>query len=200
MKKITLSSLLAALAALLALASPATAGTLTITSGPTFTPDTAFTNNTIQIDTIVVGGLVHILGGATITPDASNQVNNRHWRRLFRRHGRYILRRLQLHGRSEYHYPGHLHTFRHGNHPGHPGRFQHHGTLTPGLHKYEGTFQAPIPFPFATSGTFSGTLQLDFTSTNGPLAAAPGTLDLTIQQIDFQLTRRPPLCRLLRSS
>ena len=51
----------------------APAGTITITSGPTFTPESAFTNNTIVVDTSQ-GSLAHVEGGATVTPDASNQV------------------------------------------------------------------------------------------------------------------------------
>lgn len=75
MKKIARSSLIAAAAALLSLTSPATAGTLTVDDGPNFVPDTAFTNNTIVIDTTIgEGALVRITGGATVAPtDASNQ-------------------------------------------------------------------------------------------------------------------------------
>ncbi len=56
----------------------------------------------------------------------------------------------------------------------------------PGLHKYEGTFAAPAS-PIAVAGSFTGSLVLDFGLTRAPLAAAPGTLDLVIQQLDFKL-------------
>ena len=49
-------SLISAGAGLLAMAGYAAAGTLTVTSGPNFTPDTAFSNKSIVVDTIVVGG------------------------------------------------------------------------------------------------------------------------------------------------
>ena len=48
------------------------AGSLTVATGPTFTPDTAFTNNTITLDTTVGAELIRILGGATITPPERN--------------------------------------------------------------------------------------------------------------------------------
>lgn len=52
--KTTLCSSIAALAALLSQVSPAAAGMLTITSGPNFTPDTAFTNNTINVNQVIM--------------------------------------------------------------------------------------------------------------------------------------------------
>ncbi len=75
MKKIAATSLIAAAAALLASANPATAGNLILNeTSPTFTPDTAFTNNTIVIQTTVeFSTFINLNGGATITPDASNQ-------------------------------------------------------------------------------------------------------------------------------
>ena len=71
MKKTIATSLLSAVAALL-LASPATAGTLTIDNGPNFTPPDDFTNNTIMLaPSIEQGSLVQITGHATVTPASS---------------------------------------------------------------------------------------------------------------------------------
>ncbi len=66
MKKIT-CSLLAVLAALLTVASPATAGILTLDDGsPSFTPPDNFIDNTIVANTVVVGGLIDLTGNATL--------------------------------------------------------------------------------------------------------------------------------------
>ena len=66
------------------------------------------------------------------------------------------------------------------------------GTIDPGLHIYSGTAEQPVPFPFPSTGNFSGVLTLTFGSSSptpvaAPSAAAPGTLSLTVQQIDFKL-------------
>ena len=61
----------------------------------------------------------------------------------------------------------------------------------PGLHEYEGTFAAPA-FPAPLAGNFTATLVLDFGITMGaPSGAAPGTLDLLVQQIDIKLDPIP---------
>jgi hypothetical protein len=151
MKKIALSSLIATSAALLSLASPATAGILNVTSGPNFTPDTAFTNNTIVVDTIVVGGLVHLIGSATVTPDATNMAT-------IDVSGNYSADAGDLFS-AAYSFTADLNidtpaTYTiSGTADGVPGGLSATGTLMPGLHKYEGTFQAPVPFPIALPGT-----------------------------------------------
>ncbi len=189
MKKFAVSSLGAAVAAFLAMASPAKAGTLTVTSGgPTFTPDSAFTNNTIQLDTTVEGGLVHLIGGATVTPGATPAVTVDIGGDYSADAGDILSVAysftvdLNIPTPVAYVISGTATVL------GNPVDFSANGTLMPGLHQYEGTFQAPINFPVAASGTFSGKLELDFgTGAAATLAAAPGTLDLSIQQIDFQL-------------
>jgi hypothetical protein len=67
MKKTAAYFLAGAIGELLSLVSPVTAGVFTLTDGPNFTPPSAFTNNTIEVDTIVVGGLIHVQGGTTIS-------------------------------------------------------------------------------------------------------------------------------------
>jgi len=61
------------------------------------------------------------------------------------------------------------------------------GVIEPGLHE----FQRAVAFPLGLlplSGTFSGTLTFDFGAPNVKNeGAAPDTLDLTVQQIDFML-------------
>jgi hypothetical protein len=71
-----------------------------------------------------------------------------------------------------------------------PVPFHGDGTLVPGLNRYEGEEVAPFVFLFADSGDFSATVVLDF-GASGALAAAPGSLDITIQQIDVKLDPTP---------
>lgn len=193
MKKIALCSSIAALAALLSQVSPAAAGILFVTSGPNFTPDTAFTNNTIKVNTTVDGrgGGIDIVGGATITPDASNQA-------VIGLSGNYSAAvgdmftaaysftvDLNIDTPATYTVAGSAVVL------GVPVDFSASGMLLPGLHKYEGTLSAPVSFPVAIAGTYSVMLTLDFGSVTSPLAAAPGTLALGIQQIDVNLDPFP---------
>ena len=187
MKKITFFSLIAALAALLSFATPATAGILNLTSGPTFTPDSAFTNNTIKANTIVVGGLIDLVGGATVTPDDSNTA-------MIAITGDYSADAGDIFSVA-YSFTVDLNTASpvtyvlSGNVTvlGLPVEFSTDGTLLPGLHRYEGTIEVPVSFPLPTTGTFAGMLEFDFGPGLAPLNAVLGTLDLNIQQIDFQL-------------
>ena len=192
MKKTFVSILGAATAALLTLASPATAGILTLDDGsPTYTPDSAFTNNTIVVDTVVVGGLIHVVGGVTVNAVGTNNA-------MIDVSGTYsadagdtfsiaysFTADFNLPTAVPYTLSGSIDVF------GTPQAFEVNGTLMPGLHQYEGTAQVPVPFPTSASGTFSGSLTLDFLGPMAPLAAAPGTLDLNFQQLDFQLDPTP---------
>ena len=185
MKRNLLVSLSAAALALLALASPGRAGILHLVSGPTFTPESAFTDNTIMADTTISPDLIHISGSTTVTPDASNMAT------------------IDLAGTYDadagdtfsvaYSFTVDL------NIPtpvaytlnatvvilGTPVDVTSTGMLMPGLHKYEGAAQSPtFPVP-AVAGSFMASLTLD--TSGGVLAAEEGTLDLAIEQLDFQL-------------
>jgi hypothetical protein len=167
----------------------APAGTITITSGPTFTPESAFTNNTIVVDTSQ-GSLTQVSGNATITPDATNQVT------------------AEISGTYSAN-PGDVFSLAYSfvvdlNAPtpvtytadgmatimGIPVPFHGGGTLVPGLNRYEGEEVAPFAFFFADSGDFSATVVLDFGGL-GALAAVPGSLDITIEQIEVKLDPNP---------
>src|SRR5438270_3523800 len=182
--------------ALLAFAIPVFAGTLTVTSGPTFTPNAAFTNNTIKIVTLhnppgVTGDLARVSGGATITPPASNSA-------AIDFAGSYtantgdtfstaysIVIDSNLPRPFTYTVRGSVTLF------GSPQNFSNTDTVLPGLHQYKGALQTSVSFPIAASGTYSATLSLDFGSASDSgavvLSAAPGTLNLSISQLDFQL-------------
>ena len=167
----------------------APAGIITITSGPTFTPESAFTNNTITVDTSQ-GSLAHVEGGATITPDASNQV-------MIQISGTYSANAGDILSIA-YSFTADLNSDTPVAYTangivtilGIPVPFDGGGTLMPGLNKYEGESQAP-PFFFADSGTFSATVTADFGSTGTLQTVAPGTLALTIQQTDVKIDPTP---------
>ena len=188
MKKLSLTSLGAVCAALLTLASPATAGILNLTDGPNFTPPDAFTNNTIIANTIVNGGLIDLVGGATITPDTSNTA-------AIDLSGTYSAEAGEKFSLA-YSFTVDLNIPEPVSYTlkatvtvaGSPIDVTSTGTLMPGLHKYEGTAESPN-FIAALAGDFSGSLTLDFVSpTAAILSATAGTLDMNIQQIDFKLS------------
>jgi hypothetical protein len=190
MKKIAACSLIAATAALLSLATPAVAGVLTLDDGsPTYTPPGDFTNNTIVADTIIVGGLIHLAGDVTVTPDASNVA-------MVEITGTYSAEMGEIFSVA-YKFAADLNTeipvtfTLSGTVSGVPIP-PIDGTIEPGLHVYEGTAAMPFPFPGHVSGDFSGTLTLNFAASgNQPAVAAPGSLDLSVQQIDFKLDVLP---------
>jgi hypothetical protein len=190
MKKLKVYSLIAAGAALLAFATPAFAGTLTVTSGPTFTPDTAFTNNTINVVTLhsppgVTGDLVKLSGTATITPPASNSATVDIAGSYSANAGDLLSAAYSFTIDSNVSGPVTYTVRGSATILGSPQNFSKTDNVMPGLHQYRGTVQLPIAFPFPASGTFSGTFSLDFGS--AALSAAPGTVNLRIQQSDFQL-------------
>jgi hypothetical protein len=194
MKKLIASSLSAAVAALLSLASPATAGTLTVTSGdvPIFTPDTAFTNNTIQVEVIsnpagVTGDVVRISGGGTVTPPLTNMAAVDIAGTYSALAGDMVsvayafTTDLNAVNPAQYTISGTVDVPIIGTVP-----FSTSGTIANGLHQNKGEVQVPANFLIPASGNFTGTLTLDFSAPTTPLAAS-GTLDLAIQQIDLQL-------------
>jgi hypothetical protein len=191
MKKTAAFLFIGAIAELLSLVSPVTAGVFTLTDGPNFTPPSAFNNNTIEVDTIVVGGLMHVQGGTTISSAETDSA-------IIDLSGDYsadardvfsiafsFTANLNMEAPIPYRITGA------GTDPSNPFGFSYTGMLLPGLHRYEGMFASTIDIPVATAGTFSGSLQLDFGGGAAPSAVPPGTVDLNIQQIDFQLDPLP---------
>jgi len=187
MKKLVAGTSIAALAALLSLATPMLAGSFTV-ADPTFNPDTAFTNNTISLDETVGAELIRLHGGATITPDTNPQVS------------------IELDGgysadagdtlSSAYSFVVDMNALASVNYTlsgsavvyGVTVPFSATGTLDPGLHLYQGTISVPEAiFPTATTGTWNAALTLDFGAGASPDSADPGTLQILIQQIDIQL-------------
>ncbi len=190
MKKTTISALIAAIAAILSPASPATAGMLTLDDGsPSYTPPGNFLDNTIMVDTVVVGGLIHLTGDVTVTPAEGNVAT-------IAVSGTYSAEMGEKFSVA-YKFAADLNTdvpvtyTLTGTVSGVPIP-EIDGTIETGLHLYEGAAEMPFPFPAPTAGDFTGTLTLDFgASGNQPLVAEPGSLNLSVQQIDFQLDALP---------
>lgn len=197
MKKLNVYSLIVTAATLLAFATPAFAGTLTITSGPTFTPSAAFTNNTIRVETLhsppgVTGDLVKLSGDATITPPASNSASIDIAGSYSANAGDLVSAAFSITIDSNISGPVTYTVRGSATYLGSPQNFSKTDTVLPGLHQYRDAIQTPISFPFPGTGIFSGTVRLDFGSASASRAAAvsaaaPGTLNVSIQRCDFQL-------------
>ncbi|MGI8956966.1 MAG: hypothetical protein ACR2II_08645 [Chthoniobacterales bacterium] len=194
MKKLVAYSVVAATAALLSSASPRKAGVLTLDDGsPTYTPPANFSDNTLVANTIIVGGLIDVTGTTTVMPAEGNTAT-------IAVSGNYSAEVGDIFSVA--------YKFAADNNTGAPITYTLNGavsgvpipalagTIEPGLHVYEGTAQQPTPASFPVAGNFLGELTLTFSSTsrtpsNAPSVAAPGTLDLLVQQIDFKLDALP---------
>ena len=178
-------------AGLLAFASSSFAGILNIESGPTFAPQTAFTDNTITVNTTVEGGLIALQGTATITPPADTNTVS------IDLSGNYSAEAGEKFSLA--------YSFSIDLNLPEPVAYQiaatvdiggvlvpvmGSGTLMPGLHKYEGSAEAPA-FMAPDARSFTTTFQLTFSPTGSALLAAAGTLDLDLQQLDFKLDPLP---------
>lgn len=182
------------------IANEAGAGTFTITSGPTFTPASAFTNSTIQVTVVhnppgVSGDVVRMTGNATITPGSASSAmvdvsGNYHVDAGDSASASYsFILNSNYAGNVTYKLQGSVTVPFFGQQ-----NFSKDGTVTPGLNLYRGTFQTPAKSPAAVDGTFNGTLQLNFSHSSAfsvapesaETTAAAGSLDLSIEQFDLQ--------------
>ncbi|MGI9088911.1 MAG: hypothetical protein ACR2HH_14405 [Chthoniobacterales bacterium] len=189
----------------LALALPAFAGSLTVTSGPTYNPSTDFAGSTITVKTThqATGDVISLTGDTTITPPPlgltgsdsisftanftanpgdlaalaySFTVNSTDPRNFdYRVTGTVVIAGIPLPYTSE-------------------------GTITPGTHTYAASAMSPMAFVTTTSGTFTGQLSIipiiqlpiaESPSGQGKAAAA-GTLAVSITRGDFSLTGGTP--------
>jgi hypothetical protein len=185
------SKLSTTIAALFCLTGFASAGTLTITSGPTFTPSTAFTNNTITVEVIsnppgVMGDLVRITGGATIVPPTENIATVDIAGMYAASAGDTVsvayafTTDLNSVNPVQFTISGTVDIF------GITFPFETSGTITNGLHQFKDTIDAGVSLLPGTSGNFTAMLTLDFSQPTAA-SAASGTLDIAIQQLDIQL-------------
>lgn len=195
--------------ALLAFASAAFAGTLTVTSGPTFSPVDAFTDNTIKVETFhnppgVTGDIVKLSGGATVVPPPSNTAMVEVSGNYTANPGDAISAAYSFTINSTVSRPVSYTVQGSATVLGSPANFTKTDSVLPGLHQYRGTVQLPISFPFAASGTFTASFTLTFGSSasNAPASsAATEALVLRIDQANVQLAPTaatlPPHCRAL---
>jgi hypothetical protein len=184
MKKITACILLAAAAAFCATTGSLRAGTLTLDDGsPSFVPPEAFTNNSLSVDTTIGDpGLIHISGFTTVTPPSDQMATIAVSGTFSADAGDKFSVAYRF--STDLNADGPITYTLSGSINGVPIP-DSTGTIEPGVHIYQGTAESPT-FPFPIAGNFSGTLTLDFANQGG--AAFPGTLDLSVQQLDFQLS------------
>ncbi|HEY3602837.1 MAG TPA: hypothetical protein VGK72_12865 [Chthoniobacterales bacterium] len=185
MKKLAALVLLAATAAFCSIVGPLRAGTLTLDPGsPSFIPPEAFDPNTIMVDTTTETSLIHLSGFATVTPPGVTETATVQVSGMFSADpgdefsvAYRFASDLNADGPITYTISGDINGIPIPDIT---------GMIDPGLHVYEGTAELPA---LVTAGTFNGTLTLDFANSGG--TALPGTLDLTLQQLDFQLAPTP---------
>ncbi len=188
MKKNMVRTLVAAVAAFFSVVGPVSAGILTLDGqSPSFTPPGDFSKNTIVADIVAEGDLIHLAGSTTVSP---GDVNNTAVVAVSGTYSAIAGEKFSM----AYKFAVDLNSTTSVNYTisasvsGVPIP-EINGTFTPGLHVYEGTAAMPFPFPTNSTGDFSGTLTIDFASAGDqPEVTGPVTLDLNVQQIDFQLS------------
>ena len=186
MKKNTSFLFLAAAAAFCLTGGSVRAGTLTLDEGsPSYVPPEAFTNNTIAVDT-TIGDLIHLSGAVTVAPTSGNTAMVEVGGTFSADSGDKFSVAYRF--ATDLNFTGSVDYTLSGEVNGIPVP-DINGTIEPGLHIYEGAVESPT-LPLPVTGNFSGTLTLDFTNAGAaaPSGAIPGTLDLTVQQLDFQLS------------
>src|SRR6476646_6335003 len=187
MKKNTSFLLLAAAAAFCLTGGSVRAGILTLDEGsPSYVPPEAFTNNTIVVDTTIGDpGLIHLSGGVTVAPTSDDTAMVEVSGTFSADSGDKFSVAYRF--AADLNATGHVDYTLSGEVNGIPIP-DITGTIEPGIHLYERTAETP-PLPLPIAGNFSGTLTLAFTNIGA--GALPSTLDLTLQQLDFQLSANP---------
>ena len=208
----TASAVVIASIAYLYFVAPTFAGTLTITSGPTFTPASAFTNNTITGQVVhnppgITGDVAKLTGTATVVSSNSSSAKVEISGNYTANPGDLISAAYSFTIDSNFSRPVSYTVEGSATVLGSPANFNKTDTVLPGLHHYKGTVQLPISFPFPASGTFTSSFTLNFGSS---AAMAPDSSDATeslvlrIQQADVQLAptaaANAPACRALNIS
>ena len=191
MKKLKIPFLLTAVAAFSLVAGSASAGTLQVTSGPTYDPPGAFSNSTIQVQSLRPE-TVRISGDTTVTPTPSSTASITVTGNFSASSGDRASGAYSFVIDSNVTFPVQYELRGTATAAGQTLNFGTQGTVLPGLNQYRGQFQAPSTFPFSAGGTFTGSLRLisgaaSASASAGKEAAAPGTLEVSITQFDFQL-------------
>ena len=182
---------MAALAALAASAGTVAAGTLTVTSGPTYEPPGAFSNTTIQAQSLRPE-TVRISGDTTVTPAPSSSATITITGNFQASAGDRASGAYSFVIDSNVSFPATYELRGSATALGQTINFGTEGTVLPGLNQYRGEFTAPASFPISAGGTFTGFLRLNFGAASQNMAAgheavAAGTLGISIEQFDFQI-------------
>ena len=198
MKRLKTCSLAAAIAALTPFVGDASAGTLTVVSGPSYNPSGAFKDSTIKAESLRPE-TVRMSGDTTVTPTPSSTPSITIFGSFVPSAGDRASGAYSFVIDSNVSFPVQYELYGAVAAPGHASYLSTKGTVLPGLNQYRGVFQAPTTFPVSASGTFSysirfisgaGAAQPAATSdaaAPGTPDAAPGTLAVSIQQYDLQL-------------
>lgn len=192
MKTFNPGSFIAKLGIFLALTSSISAGTITITSGPTYVPATAVSNNTFMVTVLhnppgVTGDTLQATGGATVTQPASNTFTVSIEGSFTANAGDRPSVAYSVTMDANAAQPIAYSTSATVTFLGIPQTFTGMGTIMPGLHLYNSTWQSPQAFPIAGSGTWSAMLTLNFAAASNPEGATPSSIGVTLDQMNIQL-------------
>ncbi|MBA3571890.1 MAG: hypothetical protein H0W34_07950 [Pyrinomonadaceae bacterium] len=191
MNKLKTLTFLAVVAAFSITAGTASAGTQTVTSGPTYNPTTAFSNSTVQAQSLRPD-LLRISGNTTVTPAPSSEASITFSGDFSLSPGERASGAYSFVVDSNVSFPVQYYlesvAVRDGQFFGAIGT---EGTILPGLNQYRGTFKAEgEPFPGSTSGTFTNKIRFvsgAAAASPGKEAVAAGTMAVSIEQFDVQL-------------
>ena len=169
----------------------AAGGQLTVTSGRTYNPASAFSNSTIQAQSIRPE-TVRISGDTTVTPTPSSTASITITGNFTASSGDRASGAYSFVIDANVSFPVQYQLQGSATAGGQTITFGTQGNVLPGLNQYRGQFQAPSTFPISAGGTFTGSLRFISGAGTGQRAitsnaAAPGTLAVTIEQFDFQL-------------
>ena len=191
MKSLKTCSLAAAIAALTPFVDDASAGTLTVVSGPAYNPPGAFRDSTVKAESLRPE-TVRISGDTTVTPTPSSSPSITIFGSFAASAGDRSSAAYSFVIDSNVSFPVQYELRVGTSTAGQSFNISAEGAVLPGLNQYRGVFQASSTFAISAGGTFSASLR--FISGAGaaqravtPDAAAPGTLVVSIQQYDVQL-------------
>lgn len=184
-----------AAALLLALASVASAGTLTIEDGlPSFRPGSSFTDNSITADLLhnppgVMGDVVRLLGDSQVTPAAESpriMIGGEFSANAGDLFSVIYDFRINLNAPDPITLTIGARTIVEGVQQ----TFTSVLVVTPGIGNYQGQINGPL-FSLATSGLWKGRLFFNFTTANGASKPNPDCLLIRLRAVDYQLAAIP---------
>ena len=177
----------------------ASAGTLTVVSGPAYHPPAAFRDSTVKAESLRPE-TVRISGDTIVTPTPSSTPAIVIGGTFAASGGDRTSAAYSFVIDSNVSFPVQYQLNVGTSAPGQSFNISAQGTVLPGLNQYRGVFQASSTFALGPAGGFSASLRFisgagaaqsavtpDAAAPSTPDAAAPGTLVVSIQQYDIQL-------------